>query len=275
MTRRISLVLLSVFAISFAGFATRAMSASEYANQTLMHYDPQHGTQIEYFDKTGSWTYLWYPGNRATNPGQVLYVDANKGPDQLCFRYGPQIYEKLTPDSGGFECQPQSAHDGSIVERAKGDVFGLSDGSIPFVLTKERTTIGALRKKMKGGSAAAPPAADVPEGSVAVSVSSIKGSLYALATSIPKSEIPILCREIIARQDRNRLAMSEAGQLYYHGKIMGVTCVKTDYARSLELFRAANDSRNFGIFLRLIKERAAGGNQRAIAALKKVDTTPF
>ena len=118
---------------------TPALAAPYFANHTLMTFDPGHGTQVEYYDNAGhSW--LWYPGNRAVLPGAWKLQGAN-----LCFNYGPQSYNPVTKQVGGWECEPLKAQKQYVVESAKGDVFHLKGaGRVPFVLKPARTSIARL-----------------------------------------------------------------------------------------------------------------------------------
>jgi hypothetical protein len=138
--------LLLILAGLLALLATTAHAESPYSNLTVLTYDPQHGTQVEYFDKSSAWTFLWYPGNGRVETGQVLTATGPKMRPQLCFRYGPQIYEPLMPDSGGWQCISRYEHEQSIRDTAKGDVFNLSSGRIPYVLPPEAANIRALRR---------------------------------------------------------------------------------------------------------------------------------
>jgi hypothetical protein len=238
--------------------ATPALAAP-IGNQTTMTYDPGHGTQVEYVAADGT-NYLWYPGNRVVLPGHWK-VDG----ENICFAYGANTYNPVTHTRGGdFECWPTAAYLGTIVERAPGDVFGLKGRkAVPFALTKARTTIAAL----KGGKQTTPAAkprdvspASVPEGR----------SLYAVAVDTPPGKIPALCDAIIARQDHSKIAMQDAAHLYLHGMIMGVHCVKVDYARGVELLRKSGDKSGYDAELARLRDMAKSGNLLAESALRKL-----
>lgn len=122
-----------------------ASAAPKLANQTVVTFDPGHGTQIEYYDADGS-TFLWYPGNRVILPGQWKL----KGKD-ICYRYGANTHNPVTGQSGGgWECMPSALHQSAIVETANGDVFGLAGRQkVPFRLSRKQTSIEALLKKIR------------------------------------------------------------------------------------------------------------------------------
>jgi len=122
-------------------FVVAPALAAPIGNQTTMTFDPGHGTQVEYVAADGT-NYLWYPGNRVVLPGHWKLEGAN-----ICFAYGANTYNPVTGQHGpGFECERKADYLSHIVDRAAGDVFGLKGrGTVPFVLTKTRTTIAALR----------------------------------------------------------------------------------------------------------------------------------
>lgn len=128
-----------VLLITLLVAATPAAAAPYFANRTLMTFDPGHGTQVEYYDSAGhSW--LWYPGNKLVLPGLWKMQGAN-----LCFNYGPQSYNPVTRQLGGWECEPLAMQKQYVVENAKGDVFHLkAGGRVPFILKPARTSIARL-----------------------------------------------------------------------------------------------------------------------------------
>ena len=134
---RQALAALALFLVA----AGTALAGASLSNVTIMTWDPGHGTQVEYYDAKGS-TYLWYPGNRRIVRGKWKTEGSN-----ICFAYQGSSYNPVTGHSGGgFECMPASLHEQGVVDRAKGDVFGLSKSrTAPFILARERTTIEALR----------------------------------------------------------------------------------------------------------------------------------
>ncbi len=60
--------------------------------------------------------------------------------------------------------------------------------------------------------------------------------------------------------------------LYFQGKLMGQSCIKIDYAKSLTLLKASGDTAQFNAILRLVRERAAAGNAAAARAIKPYGT---
>jgi hypothetical protein len=123
--------------------STTPALAGPFGNQTTLTYDPGHGTQIEYVAANGT-SYLWYPGNRVVLPGHWK----RQGKD-ICWAYGANTYNPVTGQhGGGFECEPLGLYASSIVETAKGDVFGLAHRTrVPFQLTRTATTIATLLKR--------------------------------------------------------------------------------------------------------------------------------
>lgn len=132
-------------AVALLALALPAQAAQQLADVTLMTYSPGHGTQVEYYDK-GHHTFLWYPGNKVVVPGEWKMAGKN-----LCFRYGPNTYNPVTGARGAvWECMPEKLAHQTVVDMAKGDVFGLSQRArVPFSLPARRTTIKALAKRLR------------------------------------------------------------------------------------------------------------------------------
>lgn len=130
--------------------ASGSLSSDEirqyYSDRTIMHFDPIHGTQVEYLDPDGT-SYLWYPGNKVALRGywSVEHAFSEK---KLCYRYGANTYNPATRQSGGSkECEDLSVTVFFMTEIVPGDRFGLKSSRIPFVLEKSQTTIRALTEK--------------------------------------------------------------------------------------------------------------------------------
>jgi hypothetical protein len=225
-----------------------ASAASLPRNETIMTYDRGYGTQVEYYDGSGR-TYLWYPGNRRSLPGEVM-LQPN---DVICFKYGPDTRDALTGAPGDeWSCAVIEQHDRSIVDRVKGDVFGLSSGRVPFVLLHEPTTIAALRAKRRGGNNA--PLTVTPAPAVQQ------------PPDRPPSVEPQTCEEVLAKENGSAFDMTVAGFLYYRGD----SCVKIDYVKAFELWRRAGNDGAIRTMLKDLRYKAEFGNPRAIAALEKV-----
>ena len=97
-------------------------------------------------------------------------------------------------------------------------------------------------------------------------------SLYQqLRPGMSKAEIKAICTEILEREMSSKVAMLDAAQVYLHGKLMGVPCGKADYYRAYTLSRDAGDAFSVRAALNFIRERANGGNKKAIAALAKIE----
>ncbi|MFT3690295.1 hypothetical protein [Paenirhodobacter sp.] len=94
--------------------------------------------QIEYFDPNGrSW--LWFPGNLLAVPGEYRYQVAFPragGPGEVAaveFRY-PSTSRGMDGRPGGsWEPAMIRGYQNGVVSVAKGDVFRLSRGLVPYV----------------------------------------------------------------------------------------------------------------------------------------------
>jgi len=85
--------------------------------------------------------YLWYPGNSI-----VLKGHWKRQGTGICFEHGANTYNPVTGVQGvNWECISFRIYWGGIGERMKGDIFALRGRSgVPFVLSKDRTTLEAL-----------------------------------------------------------------------------------------------------------------------------------
>jgi hypothetical protein len=228
-----------LLALVLLAATTGIAAAQKLAGYTAMTYDPGHGTQVEYLAPDGG-AYLWYP----LNSGIVVGAWKTEGND-VCFRYGRNTYNPVTRKAGGnWDCTPLALHSKHVVERARGDVFGLASGKLPFQLQRERTTIAKLQKARTAVEAAVAP--------------------Y-------QRPVKEQCDEIIANAHKNREGKIEAALLYYHGKRLGERCVAVDYIKAFELLREAGDTRHYASLLKDLRTKAAAGNPKAVAALKKLE----
>ncbi|MGB9364465.1 MAG: hypothetical protein WCE79_00485 [Xanthobacteraceae bacterium] len=117
-----------------------------------MRFDQGHGTQVYYMRPDGT-EFLWYPGNTVIVTSKWRLTPRGDGSPQhgvdICFQYGTNTYNPVTKQQGGqWECRPAHINARRVVERAMGDVFGLSR-RLPFVLSRERTSIDELQKTQK------------------------------------------------------------------------------------------------------------------------------
>jgi hypothetical protein len=138
------------------------------ANKTVLHYSPQHGTQIEYHTADGR-AFLWYPGNPIILPGQWRVEEVPNVPKlweeppgsgnivertlfQPCYRYGPNTYNPVTRNTGDkWEC---SGFFTGFGEARDGDLFRLARGGpVPFPLMKRRYTYDELLAAVKAAAA--------------------------------------------------------------------------------------------------------------------------
>lgn len=135
---------------------------SALTDMTYLSYSGIHGTQVEYASKDGR-VFLWYPGNKVIlagkwEPKQIFVEYYEQGNlikrfefSQICFQYGDNTYNPATGHAGGgFECQSFAPFRERMDEGRRGDVFRLRGRiAVPFALTKERTSLEALRAKMR------------------------------------------------------------------------------------------------------------------------------
>ena len=74
-----------------------ALADSPYRNVTLVTWNRTTGTQVEYFDKTSAYTFVWRAGYAIVEPGQVLQVPGSSGPEAFAFGTETEIHEPLRP----------------------------------------------------------------------------------------------------------------------------------------------------------------------------------
>lgn len=110
------------------------------AGATFLHWDKGHGYQVAYYGAKHVW--LWYPGNKAALRGDWAQ-EKIAGEYYLCFTYPRSSFNPVTGVLGGQkECQPQAVLERHLAAAKTGDVFGLSSGSVPYVLRKGRRPKG-------------------------------------------------------------------------------------------------------------------------------------
>ena len=104
----------------------------QYMGLTLVYFDRAHGTQVEYFGKSG--VFLWYPGNVAVLPGGWKIGAKASGGSEICFRYHTNTFNPVTGKRGGdWECQSIRGNQEDITHRLQGDPFNLRSGEVPFI----------------------------------------------------------------------------------------------------------------------------------------------
>lgn len=124
----------------FAGFVRERL-----ADQTVTSSPAAFGYQIEYYGADGR-AYLWYPGNAVTAVGtyvvrpsmEPVNMFGDRAGVVICFDYGPNSYNPSTGKAGEEECQSAYAFIAGIGGKRKGDVFSLSSGHVPFIMTKDK-----------------------------------------------------------------------------------------------------------------------------------------
>lgn len=114
------------------------------ADFTTMIYG-SHGTQVEYNAANGK-TYLWYPGNAEIVRGQWKLKRNGKAVD-ICFKYPAGATTGQA--AGDWACQGVQTYLDGARQRSPGDALELSKAkAVPFVLTREKTSIPALWQKV-------------------------------------------------------------------------------------------------------------------------------
>lgn len=133
--------------------AKRGLAAqrSLYRGKTLVYYDTDNGTQVEYFDDAGN-SSLWYPLYRIASPGKVSFRK-HRGQEQVCFRYKAVAADQATGDLGfnawhDTECESLQGNLDDVVHVLEGDPFDLKSGEIPFAMHHlERVRLKNLIKR--------------------------------------------------------------------------------------------------------------------------------
>ncbi len=141
-----------------ASAAIRHLKA-EFSGRTLVTWDAQHGTQIEYLAGNGS-TYLWRAGDKKIVSGQVRFDtmsltsalqprDAQKPTPVICYRYGGTWNPVTGKVSKSWECVRPETKRRHILDSASGDIFNLAGRDKPPVtLDKKKYDIKALLAKI-------------------------------------------------------------------------------------------------------------------------------
>ena len=96
------------------------------------------------------------------------------------------------------------------------------------------------------------------------------GSAYNRVAATPAAQIPALCAFIIANQNKNKVAMADAGRLLFHGELMGQHCVRLDYVRGSILSQKSGDEFQYETYVRVLRQQAASGDRVAASALAKL-----
>jgi len=100
------------------------------------------------------------------------------------------------------------------------------------------------------------------------------GSAYNKVATTPAAQIPALCASIIANQNKDKVAMADAGRLLFHGELMGQHCVRLDYVRGVMLSQQSGDEFQYETYVRLLRQQAASGDRAAKSALAKLHLKP-
>ncbi|MDG2404310.1 MAG: hypothetical protein P8M25_04965 [Paracoccaceae bacterium] len=109
-----------------------------YGGYTVVYYEPQHGTQVEYHGKNRT-SFLWYPENTGIVFGDWRVEGHSNRPSTICYRYQTNSYNPVTKVRGGnWECRNIMSVQADIQNRIVGDPFGLVTGKVPFVLERHK-----------------------------------------------------------------------------------------------------------------------------------------
>jgi hypothetical protein len=100
------------------------------------------------------------------------------------------------------------------------------------------------------------------------------GSAYNRVAATPSAQIPALCASMIANQNKDKVAMADAGRLLFHGELMGQHCVRLDYVRGVILSQKSGDEFQYETYVRLLQQQAASGDRAAASALAKLHLKP-
>ena len=228
--------------LAFALFVPAAF-AQQLGDYTHLSVSPDHGTQVEYLSSNGK-TFLWYPGNRTILAGQW-----KRDGDNVCFAYVGNTYNPSTGHrGGGFECMSFDLYWRTIEQRMAGDVLGLSTRTeVPFRLEKRRTTLEKLIGRVSPGSEAPP---------------------LEVGVNMGGQQVALSCEFILANAENGKAGAQLAISTYFHGIFMGKPCVAVDYDKAYAL--AQNAGISFEPWARVLRERAAEGHPRAVAAVKRL-----
>jgi hypothetical protein len=108
------------------------------------------GTQVEYFAEDGRW-FLWSPEKGELTSGTwTLRTWQRLDRYQVCFESSGSATNVLAryPQEDDFKCALLVEYAGKITEAREADSFALSNGRMPFSLSKAPTTIDALLKRL-------------------------------------------------------------------------------------------------------------------------------
>ncbi|MEM0907703.1 MAG: hypothetical protein AAGJ94_10090 [Pseudomonadota bacterium] len=119
------------------------------AGKTILTYDSQHGTQVEYVGS--DWrVYLWYPGNTSVVKGLWKLDRDPLLPfiETMCFQYVTRSRRTGLSRLTRWSCSPFGAYRSDVRDFAEGDVFGLAGGRLPFELDDRLTSIEQLQSQL-------------------------------------------------------------------------------------------------------------------------------
>lgn len=133
--------------LRLASTPTKAELAADYKGYTVIFFDRQHGTQVEYFGANN--VSLWYPGNTVIVNGGWKLAEKPAGQSEICFKYQTTSYNPVTGKRGGsWECRKVSDNQAGIRHRIVGDPFELQSGQVPFIFERrKRMSLRALARQ--------------------------------------------------------------------------------------------------------------------------------
>ncbi|MBH1973456.1 MAG: hypothetical protein I8H94_00080 [Rhodobacteraceae bacterium] len=133
-----------------AALASPEAGKAFLSGTTALSIDTKYGSQIEYLAPDGK-SYLWFPGQTRTTPGRWRVDGDSNGAPRMCFLYGANSYDPVQKTYGGaWECGNLELYLGQLLQLAKGDPFGLRDGSAPFPMPKPPQALDLIGAQAEG-----------------------------------------------------------------------------------------------------------------------------
>jgi hypothetical protein len=155
---------MTIFTLVTQGVALSQESSSQKVSRELgcktsLSHMEVHGTQVTYRRPDGT-ILLWYPGNRVVLPGlwKINMRPISRPPSEwaeIChFYFTPGINPATKRPGNEWACIPLEWLNRRTIEKVHGDVFALtSRPSVPFSLSREKTTISALLEAVQRADA--------------------------------------------------------------------------------------------------------------------------
>ncbi|TRD18904.1 hypothetical protein [Palleronia caenipelagi] len=110
-----------------------------FAGNTMITYNPQHGTQVEYH-RADYRSFLWYPGNTRPVPADWKTYPGDRENPEICWKYPVSSVNPVTRQRGNWQCTDLGRYAYRLVQIIEGDPFSLASGAVPFQLQTGRYT---------------------------------------------------------------------------------------------------------------------------------------